>query len=52
MARLADGCATLGLIDAAARLRTTGDPDAIARALAAVDRQDALARKAGADSAC
>ncbi|GAB3371372.1 response regulator [Massilia agri] len=50
--RLAEGCATLGLLDAAARLRTAGDPDAIAQALAAVDRQDALARKAGADSAC
>lgn len=50
-ARLAEGCATLGLTQAAARLRTAG-PDAIAQALAAVDLQDALARKAGADSAC
>ena len=52
LARLAEGCATLGLMDAAARLRTAGGPEAIAQALAAVDRQDALARKAGADSAC
>jgi len=55
-ARLAEGCATLGLADAAARLRSAGDPDAIqaavAHALGAVERQDALARKAAIDSAC
>ncbi|MEW6759705.1 MAG: response regulator [Pseudomonadota bacterium] len=52
LARLAEGCATLGLMDAAARLRAADGLDAIAQALAAVDRQDALARKASADSAC
>ncbi len=55
-ARLAEGCATLGLIDAAARLRTAGGTEAtqaaIAQAVAALERQDGLARKALADSAC
>lgn len=55
-ARLAQGCATLGLHDSAARLRAADGGDAtlaaIAHACEAVDRQDALARKAIADSAC
>ncbi len=51
-ARLAEGCATLGLMESAARLRAGGDPEALRHALDAVERQDALARKAAADSAC
>jgi len=45
---LAEGCATLGLMESAARLRAVGDADAILHALHAVERQE----KAAADSAC
>jgi two-component system chemotaxis response regulator CheY len=55
-ARLAQGCATLGLHDSAARLRAAGEGDAglaaIAHACEAADRLDALARKAATDSPC
>jgi len=47
-ARLAEGCATLGLMESAARLRAAGDADAIQHALDAIARQE----KAAADSAC
>ncbi|WP_288380468.1 PleD family two-component system response regulator [uncultured Massilia sp.] len=50
-ARLAEGCATLGLMESAALLRA-GDAGAVAHALDALERQDALARKAADDSAC
>lgn len=57
-ARLVEGCLTLGLSGSAMRLRAAGDGDraalqaAIGQALEAVRRQEALARKAAADSAC
>jgi len=47
-ARLAEGCATLGLVESAARLRAVGDADAILHAIEAVERQE----KAATDSAC
>ena len=47
-ARLAEGCATLGLMESAARLCAGGDADAIQHALDAVERQE----RGAADSAC